>query len=69
MAGSRNGVKAQILKEEPRALFTHCYGHALSLSVADTVKKIKCLGSTMDTVHELSKLLQYSPSAPLCLRN
>ena len=36
MAGSKNGVKAQILKEEPRALFTHCYGHALSLSVADT---------------------------------
>ena len=61
MAGCKNGVKAQILKEEPQALFTHCYGHALSLSVADTVKKIKCLGSTMDTVHELSKLLQYSP--------
>lgn len=57
----KNGVKTQILKEEPRALFTHCYGHALSLSVADTVQMIKCLGSTMDTVHELSKLLQYSP--------
>ena len=39
MAGSRNGVKAQILKEEPPALFTHCHGHALSLSLADTVKK------------------------------
>ena len=61
MAGSKNGVKAQILREEPRALFTHCYGHALSLSVADTVRMVKCLGSTMDTVHELSKLLQYSP--------
>ena len=61
MAGSKNGVKAQILRDEPRALFTHCYGHCLSLSVADTVKTIKCLGSMMDTVHELSKLLQYSP--------
>ena len=61
MAGSKNGVKAQILREEPQALFTHCYGHALSLSVADTVRMVKCLGSTMDTVHELSKLLQYSP--------
>lgn len=53
MAGSKNEVKAQILKQEPRALFTHCYGHALSLSVADTIKGIQCLGS--------SKLLQYSP--------
>ena len=61
MAGSKNGVKAQILRDEPRALFTHCYGHALSLSIADTVRVVKCLESTMDTVHELSKLLQYSP--------
>ena len=37
MAGCRNGVKTQILAKEPRALFTHCYGHSLSLSVADTV--------------------------------
>ncbi len=39
----------------------HCYGHALSLSVADTIKMIPLLGSTMDTTHEVSKLLQYSP--------
>lgn len=61
MAGSRNGVKSQILREEPRALFTHCYGHALSLSVGDTIKDIPLLRSTMDTTHEISKLLQYSP--------
>ena len=61
MAGSKNGVKAQILRDKPRALLTHCYGHCLSFSVADTVKTIKCLGSTMDIVNELSKLLQYSP--------
>ena len=61
MAGSKNGVKSQILKQEPRALFTHCYGHALNLSVADTIKNIPLLRSTMDTTHEISKLLQYSP--------
>ena len=60
MAGSRNGVKAQILKEEPRAMFTHYYGHALSLSVGDTVKRIRLLQSSMDTTYEISKLLQYS---------
>ncbi len=39
MAGARNGVKTQILMQEPRALFTHCYGHALSLAVADSIKR------------------------------
>lgn len=61
MSGCKTGVKAQIQKQEPRALYTHCYGHALSLSIADTVRMVKSLGNVMDTVHELSKLLQYSP--------
>ena len=61
MAGQKNGVKAQILRDEPQVLFTHCYGHCLSLSVADTVKTIKCLRSKVDTVHKRTKLLQYSP--------
>ena len=61
MAGCKSGMKAQILKQESRALFTHYYGHSLSLSVADTIRTVKYLGSIMDTVYELSKLLQYSP--------
>ena len=32
VAGSKNGVKEQILEKEPRALLVHCYGHVLSLS-------------------------------------
>ena len=61
MAGARNGVKSQILMQEPRALFTHCYGHALSLAVADSIKRVKGLQSVMDTTYEISKLFQYSP--------
>jgi hypothetical protein len=61
MAGSKNGVKSQILRLEPRALFTHCYGHALSLGVADAIKSLSILKSHMDTTYEISKLLQYSP--------
>ena len=53
MAGSKNGVKTQLLAEEPDALFTHCYGHALSLSVTDTVKNVALLKSTMDTTHDV----------------
>lgn len=42
----------QILKQEPHALFMHYYGHALSLSVAATVKLIPLVASTRDTTHE-----------------
>ena len=31
MHGARKGVAAIITQEESRALYTHCYGHALNL--------------------------------------
>ena len=43
MAGGTRGVAAQIISEEPRALFTHCYGHALNLAAYDSVKKCKAV--------------------------
>ena len=61
MAGSRNGLKTQILQEEPRALFTHCYGHLLNLAVADAIKNLSFLQSNIDITFEISKLFQYSP--------
>ncbi len=39
MAGAKSGVATRIPEIEPRAVFTHCYGHALNLSVADTIKQ------------------------------
>ena len=39
ISGARKGVASLITKEESRALYTHCYGHALNLAVADTVKQ------------------------------
>jgi len=38
MAGIRSGVAKQLLDEEPRAVYTHCYGHALNLACGDTIK-------------------------------
>ena len=32
MAGIRNGVATQLRAEESRALYSHCYGHALNLA-------------------------------------
>jgi len=61
MAGARHGVAAQILLEEPRATFTHCYGHALNLAAGDTIKKNRILRNTLDVTLEISKLLRFSP--------
>ena len=61
MAGIRNGVAKKIRDEEHRALFTHCYGHSLNLAVSDTIKKCALMKSTLDTTHEITKLVKYSP--------
>ena len=61
MAGARQGVAAQILLEEPRATYTHCYGHALNLAAGDTIKKNRILRNTLDLTLEISKLLRFSP--------
>lgn len=59
MSGVRNGIAAQICKE-PRAVYTHCYGHSLNLAAADAVKGSIVMKSTLDTTHEI-KLVKYSP--------
>ncbi len=38
---SKNGVAKYISDIEPKALFAHCYGHALNLAASDTVKTIE----------------------------
>lgn len=61
MSGIMNGVAKCITDKEPRAIFTHCYGHALNLAVGDTVKSSRIMKSFLETVHEISKLIKKSP--------
>ena len=61
MTEVRNGVARQLTNEEPRAIFTHCYGHALNLTVGDIVKKCKLIRSCLDGVFEITKLIKKSP--------
>ena len=61
MAGSRNGVATQILTREPRALYTHCYGHFLNLAMCDTIKQCKLTRDAVDFTHEISKLVKFLP--------
>ena len=42
-------------------MFTHCYGHALNLSVSDTVKQSVAMRDCLDTCYEIIKLIKFSP--------
>ena len=61
MKGGNTGVAKQLLQEESRALYTHCYGHALNLAVGDAVKHCKVMKDALDTTYEVPKLVKYSP--------
>ena len=68
MSGIRSGVAKQIADFEPRAIFTHCYGHALNLAVADTVKQSKVMRNALETTYEIRKLIIYSPKREAILK-
>lgn len=55
MAGHRSGVATQVPSLEPRAIFTHCFGHSLNLAVCDTIKQCKLTRDVLDVTHEISK--------------
>ena len=61
MAGAKGGVATKIQQIEPKAVFTHCFGHALNLSVNDTIKRSSALKGCLDTCFELVKLIKFSP--------
>ena len=60
MSGSESGVATKMKDLEPRALYTHCYEHALNLATQDALKGIKIMEEAMDTVHEITKLIKKS---------
>ena len=61
MSGNKNGVATQISTEEKRAIYVHCYGHALNLAVGDTIKQSKLCRQALETAFEVSKLIKFSP--------
>ena len=69
MSVIRNGVATQICKEEPRAVYTHCYGHLLNLAAVDAIKQSKVMKSALATTHEDTKLIKYSPCRDALFQN
>ena len=61
MSSSKRGVAKRISDLEPRAVYTHCYGHALNLAAGDTLKQSKLMKEALETTREITKLIKYSP--------
>ena len=53
-----NCINNILLELEPRALYIHCYGHALNMAVQDSLKGSKIMADTLDIVHEITKIIK-----------
>ena len=51
MSGAKSGVAKRIQDLEPRALFTHCYGHSLNLAASVSIKSSEPMRDALDTTH------------------
>ena len=61
MSGVKNSVAAQITSTEKRAVYIHCYGHALNLAVSYTAKQSKVCCEALEVAYEIRKLIKFSP--------
>ena len=61
MKGARSGVAQRIMEEEPRALYTHCYGHSVNLATSDALNESTNMKNSLEMTHEITKLMKYSP--------
>ena len=69
MSGHKTGVKAQILIENDKALWIHCYNHGLNLAVLDTMNKITLFKNAISYCEELILLIKKSPKRETLLKN
>ena len=68
MSGSRNGVAKQNMDKDKCALYTHCYGHALNLTVSNTVKQSKVCKDALETAFEVTRLVKFFPKQNAALK-
>ena len=62
MSGTKSGVVKKMCDAEPRAVYTHCYGHALNLACSDMICQCKLMRDALDTTHEITKIVKKSVS-------
>ena len=55
-------IAKEIAEKEPKAVYTHCYGHTLSLASMDAIKGSHLMKQALECSHEITKLLiKFSP--------
>ena len=69
MKGEKKGVAKQIKNEQPKALLTHCFTHSLNLAVGAAIKASKLMKESLETTHEITKLVKKSPKRDSKLKN
>ena len=60
MAGKVNGLAALLLKENPKALYTHCASHMLNLAIYSSCD-IVSVSNLMSTVKDVLYFSNFSP--------
>uniref|UniRef100_A0A673TGJ0 Zinc finger MYM-type containing 1 n=2 Tax=Suricata suricatta TaxID=37032 RepID=A0A673TGJ0_SURSU len=60
LRGKFNKIAAEFKKEEPRALYMHCYAHFLDLAVITFCKEVKELRITLNTLSSLFNTIHMS---------
>ena len=61
MSGRKNGVAKLVSDKQPKANYTHCYGHSLNLAVMDSVRGSSLMKMALDCTYEITKLVKFSP--------
>jgi len=61
MSRIRGGVATQLIAIDKRALFTHCYCHALNLAIFEIIKQSKICCAALEVAFEITKLVKFSP--------
>ena len=47
-----------LLDEQPKARYTHCYGHSLNLACSDTIRQSKIKINAFNTAHDIVNLVK-----------
>ncbi|XP_006867671.1 PREDICTED: zinc finger MYM-type protein 1 [Chrysochloris asiatica] len=69
LRGNFNEIAAEFKKEEPRALYLHCYAHFLDLAVIRFCQEVKELQSTLNTLDTLFNTIRMSGEILANLQN
>ena len=61
MSGAKKSVATNIKSDEPRAVFTHFYGHCINLAASGSMKTSRIMKDALETTYEITRLIKYSP--------